>query len=536
MTTTASTDTVYTGTIITQDDAAPQAEAFLVSDGRIVAIGSVDEVTAAAPRAHTIALDGWIMPGLIEPHGHPSSSAVLLSGTTVDIRPVVVPTADGVMDKIRSALAARPDTLFVNGWDPLLQRGLEAPNRASLDELAGPIPLVILHNSGHCAYFNTAAAALAGIDRTTADPPGASFGRDDDGELSGTAFETAGVARVVMPITAAAQRDFPRLLSEQFADLNRRGYTTVSDLGWDHAESPVLDALRASGEISMRLRLYEMSKPGGTPTVERGSGDEFVRQVGVKTWSDGSPWVGNIATSFPYLDTTATRAIGLEPHHRGTANFSTEQLIEVGDAYAAAGWQLACHSHGDIAVTSTLDAYQALIERHGLVDHRFRLEHAGAMTPEQYVRAAGLGVTVSVFVDHLYYWGDSLVDDLFGEEHGAAWADAGAAFDAGILATFHNDGWVTPNEPFRNMAVAINRRSRSGRQFHRGTRVSKRDALRAHTTNAAWQLFSEHEVGALRPGLFADFITVDRDPRVAVDDELAETVVTSTYLAGQRVV
>ncbi|MGG7462925.1 amidohydrolase [Plantibacter sp. YIM 135347] len=539
--------TIYSGTFITMDEDHPEGEAMLVVDDRIVAVGALQDVRAAAPddAIHT-PLDGWVLPGLVEPHGHPTNSAVFLSEDTLDIRPVTLAKADEVRHALGEAIAAGPETLFANGWDPLLQRGLETPDRASLDRLAGPIPLVILHNSGHSAYFNSAAAALAGIDRTTPDPPGASYGRDASGELNGIAFETAAVTRLVMPVAAKAFGDFGRIFAEYCADLNRRGYTTVSDLGWDPSLAPAISAVRANGGLTIRLRLYAMSKPGVLPSErpdERpddagdgtGGEDALVRQVGVKTWSDGSPWVGNIATTFPYLDTPATRAIGLEPHHIGTANFSREQLIDIGDPHAAAGWQLACHAHGDRAISDTLDAYEELITRHDLVDHRFRLEHVGAMTPAQFERAAALGVTTSVFVDHLYYWGDVLVDDLFGEEHGAAWADAGAAFAAGIRATFHNDGWVTPNEPFRNMSVAMTRRTRSGRRLDRGTVVDRADALRAHTSNAAWQVRSDHEIGALRPGLFADFITVDRDPRTADPELLAHTVVTSTYLGGARV-
>lgn len=543
-------DTVFTGTIITmahaQDPLAPddlvlgeagEAEAMLVRDGRVVATGSrAAMLTLAGPGASPVELPGVVFPGLIEPHGHPTNSALFLSEFTVDVRPVVVPDASGVLDAIHAALAAGPRTLFVNGWDALLQRGLPAPDRALLDTWAPETPLVILHNSGHSAYFNSAAATLAGIDADTPDPPGARFLRDAGGELSGVAQETAAVQRVVLAVAGEAEAQLPRLIGEHLAELSSLGYTTVADLGWDPEVEPVIAALRSGGRLPLRLRVYEMSRPGGRAQAELVNGDEMLRQVGVKVWSDGSPWVGNIATSFPYLDTPATRALGLAPGHRGEANFTREQLIDIGDGYVPEGWQLACHAHGDLAVSDTLDAFETLIERYDLGDHRLRLEHVGAMTPEQFRRAASLGVTASVFVDHITYWGEVLVDDLFGQEHGSAWADAGAAFAAGVRATFHNDGWVTPNEPFQNMAVAEHRTSRGGRHLGGGAPVSRANALRAHTVNAAWQLFSEHEVGALAPGLFADFVTLDRDPRTVSPEELAGTRVTGTWLAGARAV
>jgi predicted amidohydrolase YtcJ len=393
---------------------------------------------------------------------------------------------------------------------------------------------VIIQNSGHAAYFNSAAAAAAGVDRSTPDPAGAHFGRDEDGELTGSAFEEAAVEQVVAPLLASAQQHLPELLVAHLRDLSGRGITTVSDLSWNIDLNPLIAALREKGLLPVRLRWYEMSHPGGAAAA-RGDGDSVFRQVGVKTWSDGSPWIGNIATSFPYLDTQATQDLGLEPHHIGTANYTADQLLEIAEPYAAGGWQLACHAHGDRAIDATLDVYEQIITRHGLTDHRFRLEHCGAMTPAQFDRAASLGVTVSLFVDHITYWGEVLVDDLFGAEHGGSWADAGAAFAAGHRATFHNDGWVTPNEPFRNMAVAETRTTRSGYRMPGGTPVTRAQALAAQTTNAAWQLFSDHEVGALAVGLFADFIVVDRDPVTVTADELAATQVRATYLAGAQV-
>lgn len=529
--------TVFTGRI---RPLAPrvdtQAEAIAVDGATIAAIGSADDLRQRFPEADVVVLDGWVMPGLIEPHGHPGFSAILLSDLVVDLRPVVIPDADGVLAALRAAVAdSGGEAVFANGWDALLQRGLPDPDIRFLDGLGGAVPLVVIHNSGHSVYFNTAAAHAAGIDRSTPDPVGASFGRDSAGELTGVALEAAAVEMIVAPMLASAQQHLPRILPAHLRDLASRGITTVSDLSWNAELNPLIDALRAQGAMPVRLRWYEMSRPGGAP-APRGEEDAVFRQTGVKTWSDGSPWVGNIATSFPYLDTPATRDLGLEPHHIGRANYTADELRAIAEPYAAAGWQLACHVHGDRAIDATLDVYAQIIAQHGLTDHRFRLEHCGAMTPAQFARAASLGVTVSLFVDHITYWGEVLVDDLFGAEHGGAWADAGAAFAAGHRATFHNDGWVTPNEPFRNMAVAETRTTRSGFRMPGGTPVTREQALLAHTANAAWQLFSDHEVGTLAPGLLADFIVVDRDPLAVSAEELAATRVTATYVGGIRVV
>lgn len=195
---------------------------------------------------------------------------------------------------------------------------------------------------------------------------------------------------------------------------------------------------------------------------------------------------------------------------------------------------MACHVHGDLSVDDVLDAWEQVIGEFGLEDHRFRLEHVGAMTPEQFERAGKLGATASVFVDHVYYWGDVLVEDLFGPEHGARWADARAAFDSGLRPTFHNDGSSTPLEPFQNMATAITRLSRSGRHLDGAEGVTLAQA--AHTTNAAHQLFAEDIIGSITPGKYADLIIVDRDPRSVTDPaEWADIRVEQTYLGGSLV-
>jgi predicted amidohydrolase YtcJ len=523
-------------------NAAP--DAVLVDGDRIVAVGGQHELRALAKPGTAIVELGTncLMPGLIEPHGHPSGSAVLMSDYVLDIRPVTLATADEVMAAVRAAVGAassaavdRPAGVFANGWDPLLQKGLVNPTMGELDELAGDLPLVILHNSGHSVFFNSAAAKVAGVTDETPDPPGASFEHDELGHLTGVGIEAAAVFQIAGPVLNRAQDDFVRVFGDEIARVNRAGITTIADLSWEAGADAGLAALRAGHPLTARLRLYEMSAPGAHATDAPGAGDDLVRHLGIKMWADGSPWIGNIATSFPYLDTPATRAMGLEPGHHGSLNFSPEQIVAIARQYASDGWQLACHAHGDLAIDATLDAWQQVIEENHLADHRFRLEHVGAMTPAQFERAAALGVTVSVFSDHVYYWGDVLVDDLFGPEHGGRWADTAAALAAGLEPTFHNDGTVTPLEPFRNMATAMTRRTRSGRILDQAAGIGIADALRAHTISAAKQLFAEDIVGSIAVGKYADLIVIDRDPFAVTPEELAETRVLATYFAGALV-
>ncbi|EUA22411.1 amidohydrolase family protein [Mycobacterium xenopi 3993] len=108
------------------------------------------------------------MPGFVEAHGHPLMEAVVLSDRIVDIRPVTMRDADDVVAAIRREVGKRgPAGAYLSGWDPLLQPGLPAPTLAWLDGIAPDGPLVILHNSGHKAYFNSPAARQAGLTRDT---------------------------------------------------------------------------------------------------------------------------------------------------------------------------------------------------------------------------------------------------------------------------------------------------------------------------------------------------------------------------------
>jgi predicted amidohydrolase YtcJ len=526
-------DLVISGTVLTVDDDQPTAEALAVSDGRIVAVGKRADIESwIGPGTQTLETDGCVMPGLVEAHGHPLMEAIMLSDRMVDIRPVTLRDADAVVDAIRREVATRgADGAYLSGWDPLLQTGLPEPTLAWLNEIAPDSPLVITHNSGHKAFFNSAAAARAGVTRETPDPKGAMYGRDANGDLDGTAEEAGAVFTVLAD--ALEPSGYPGMLRAECTRLNSAGLTTCSEMAFNPAFRPMIEQMR--DELTVRFRVYEISTAEMTTEMTPVNGDDMFRQVGIKIWWDGSPWIGNIDLSFPYLDTDATRTIGVTPGSCGHANYSREQLIEIVDAFFPKGWPMACHVQGDAGVDTILDVYEDALRRNPRPDHRLRLEHVGAIRPEQLRRAHDLGVTCSLFVDQIHYWGDIIVDGLFGPEHGNRWMPCGSAVATGMRISLHNDPPVTPEEPLRNISVAITRTAPSGRVLAPEERLTVEQAIRAQTIDAAWQLFADDKIGSLEVGKYADMVVLSADPRTVPPEDIAELEVRATFLAGRQV-
>ncbi|MET7273197.1 amidohydrolase family protein [Streptomyces flaveolus] len=255
-------------------------------------------------------------------------------------------------------------------------------------------------------------------------------------------------------------------------------------------------------------------------------------------WADGTPWQGSIATSFPFRDNDATARAGLAPCSHGSMNYSPDELTDLAVAFTAQGYSLACHVHGDVTAEAVLHAYEkaAADDPARLRAHRPRLEHCGAVTAGQYRRAARLGATVSLFMDHVRWWGDVLADDLFGPDVAARWMAARSAVDAGHRVPLHNDGICSPTDPLSGVTTAITRRCRpSGRVHGPDERLTVEEALRAVTADPAWQLHLENDIGMLRPGMRADLAVLTTDPRIVNPDRFQQEVaVTATYLGGRQ--
>lgn len=528
--------------MVTVAPGPPEAEALAVTGGRISRVGTAEEALELRGAGTTVVdLRGRaLLPAFVEPHSHPFEMGSRLAPPAIDVRPFTVPTADGVFAKLAEAVADTPkgQPILLNGVDPLLQTGLAPFTRTELTRLAPNHPVVIIADSGHAAYGNTAAFTAAGITRTTPNPAGAQYLHGPDGQLTGEVREAAAVAALVAPFSGANMANAGDNLRWAYAQLARAGIATATEHSYDAgAQSEVFAHLARQADCAVRVRAYEVGTPELAADAKNVRGrrtraDVLFDKIGMKIWADGSPWQGNIFTTFPYLANATTASMDLGPDHRGRMNYSPEQIQQLTKGFVDQHWQVSCHAHGDAAIDVVLDAFEQARTPPAL---RPRIEHAGAMRPDQYARAAQLGITPSLFVEQLYFWGDVLVDKLFGPEHGSHWMSARSALDAGLRMSFHNDGSVTPPSPIGNIATAVNRIAKgSGRVLAPEQRIGVDAAIRAQTLNAAWQLRLDTEIGSLEPGKYADLVVLSRNPRRVPPEELRDVAVEATFLMGRQ--
>ncbi|AQA04779.1 amidohydrolase [Mycobacterium sp. MS1601] len=531
-------------TIITMDDNLPRAEAVAVSDGRIVAVGSFDQCRAALPGAEVVdTAAAALLPGFVEPHGHPLVSGIATQPPARSIAPWDAPTWRDVQAIYAEALAnTDPDEpLWFAGYDALLLQH-PSPKAPDLDAIFGDRVVIVTDNSGHGVYFSSALIKKNGWDvNPPADPVASHYGRNPDGSLNGQGFELPVVLAVAGPLLATLGNPLVAAAG-YYALMARGGYTSCSDMTYDPKFRAGYEALAAAPSCPLRVSMWEVSTSETYPEPETFTApQEWLHKAGVKLWTDGSPWVGNIAISFPYLDTETTRTAGIDPAVAGSAasmNYTREQLDAILDKAVPAGWQMAFHANGDLALDLALDAYEDALSRHGLVgtDHRWRIEHAGAGTRAHFDRAARLGVHVSMSPFQYYYWGDLLDGQIFDHEHGSQWAAFADAVASGACVSFHNDGSVSPPTPVVNVQTAASRRTRAGGVHGAEQAISLDEALRAQTINAARTLRREHLIGSITVGKLADFVELTADPYTVEVVSLAErTQVSGTWLGGERV-
>lgn len=524
------------GRILTMNAAAPEAESLVVVDGRIEWVGATADLPEPLPTgARHLDLGGrFVMPGFVEPHMHLIPLAMLQA--LEDVGPFRFERVVDAVEHLRSVAEATPAGEWVVGrqFDPSLQEGPDALTRDMLDGASAEHPIFVYNASLHIAYCNSRALELAGLDDGTADPPGSEFGRDETGQLSGVLKGG--------PAMAAIARHNPKLRAGNMAEAcldvlaaaNRVGITTLCDQGTGMfqglRELQLYDGLRESGRMTARFR-FSVSQ-ALAPKIEEadiawGQGDEWLRATGWKIVSDGSNQGRTGLQRDPFL----------RSEQNGIAYIEKDDLEQSVELRLREGWAVCVHANGDAAIDRVLNAYERARDL-GLDPgaRRCRIEHCSILHDEQIERMADLGISPSFLIGHVYFWGRAFIDDIFGLEKASKLDRTAACEKRGIRWTLHSDDPVTPMNPLRCIENAVTRSMwRSDQLLSPEERIPVEAALRSATIDAAWQCHSDHEVGSLERGKYADFVVLDRDPRLVPELELGQIAVEETWVGGERV-
>lgn len=524
--------------IITMNAQAPVTEAMLVQDGRIAWLGKLEDAPEASEGVERLNLHGKVVvPGFVEPHMHLPPLAMMHDFS--NIGPNRFETTDAALTQLAKDAEATPAGEWVVGrqFDPSLQTGPDYLTAEMLDQVSTDHPVFVYNTSLHLGYCNSVALDIAGIDASTPDPQGAEIGRDSQGNPNGVLKAGPAMALVVRHNRKLKNGNIVEGCLNVLGQANAVGITTLCDQGTGMfqgvKELDVYQSMRESGRMTARFR-YSVSQAMADRWDEVqltwGEGDEWVRRTGWKIVSDGSNQGRTGLQREAFMGSEGENA-------RGMAYIEKAVLDEAVERRLREGWAVCVHANGDAAIDRALDAF-AKAKAKGLdpAAKRCRIEHCSILHDEQIDKMAELGLSPSFLIGHVHYWGKAFVEDIFGLEKASKLDRTGACEDQGIRWSLHSDDPVTEMNPLRCMENAVVRNMwRSDELLSPEERVPAAAALRAMTIDAAWQCHSDHEVGSLETGKFADFVVLAEDPLTAAPETLGQIQVLETWVGGRRV-
>lgn len=502
--------------VVTMDPELPEADAVLVRDGLVVAVGTESEVaTEAAADAERLDLGGaTVLPGLIESHVHPAYTG--LTDLWADCRSPGV----GHIANLQAALADLPvdDGAWIRGWgydDTLLAEGRH-PTRDDLDAVSVTKPVIVSHISGHFLVANTAALELANVHETTVAVDDPRFPRDATGRLTGMAWEIDAVSQVLAAVPPLRDVDLEDALIRALSLARERGITTVHDLGVGLIGGPEELAAYRRLDAQGRLPIHVVGflrgdLPLNDHLVFEAAGQPVgrFRLAGAKFWADGSIQGLSAALRAPYL---------CDPEHNGDLLQPQETLDAMVAPVAAAGGQLAVHANGDAAVGAALTAIRRA--QQGMTDPRHRIEHCQVTSAADLDALKEAGVGVSFFVNHVYFWGDRHRERFLGEKRSDFLDPLASAAAAGLRFGLHSDCPITPMDPLATIRTAVSRLTSGGSVLGAPERIGVHRAVQAMTVDSAYLVHEEEYVGMIAPGMRADLVVLD-GPLSAVADAAA---------------
>jgi len=509
---------------------AESARSMLIRDDRIAAVGSAEQArAAAAPGAQVVSLDGAaVLPGLIDAHCHLFDVGYLASGA--DCSQPAAPDNPAIIARLRAAADATPDGSWVTGSGYVEYKLPEGrhPTRADLDAAVPGRPAILFHTSLHACVLNTPALREAGLDDRQPDPPGGQFGRDGEGRLNGVIHEGptfallwGGLRRDVERMNAAERVGLVARAARHFAS---RGVTAACDADARGASLTAYAEADDQGALGVRIAGLvvhdELDWLLGSGL--RGRRSPRLAAESVKIWADGgmSSRTAAIHGSYP-----------VPPYGSGIMYFSADELTAMVRDLDARGLQACIHAQGDRAIEAVLDAYATVLSGGQGNPLRHRIEHGGSLFAPLAARAATLGIAVAAQPGMLSILGDGFAEAL--PERSDELFAYGSWRRAGIRVAGSSDAPVISADPLVGIRDAVLRRTASGRVLGPDERLTVRDALAMYTSEAAFAMHRDQDLGSLEPGKLADFVIVERSPLEVEPERIADLRVLETVVGGQ---
>lgn len=506
----------YNGEIITMEHEGDAPEAVLVEDGQIAAVGRLAELELRVKEGVArVDLEGrCLMPSFIDAHSHITMNAQM--ALCADLSPctsfqdIVI-----AMKRYVAASGIGSGGVAVGfGYDHNFLNEQRHPDRTILDEVSKDIPIILIHVSGHLACANSAALRLAGITAETPDPQGGVIGRVGSTQKPNGYLEEAGMVQLQVAMAQRVKLDSKMMAQEMQEAYIKNGVTTVQDGASTERDIQFLRTVAENGLLKVDVVAYLMLSAGGHQIFSKnedidGKYKGRLKLGGYKLILDGSPQGRSAWLSDPYL--------GGKEGYCGYPWMADAQVEGACCQAVGDGKQLLAHCNGDAASEQFLTSYEKALRQLGDGGAELRpvMIHCQTVRNDQLDRMVGLGMIASVFVGHVYYWGDVHVRNL-GEVRGNHISPVRDAMGRGIVVNFHQDTPVTKPNMLHSVWCAVNRVSRNGSIIGGDQAVSVYEALQAVTINAAYQYFEENEKGSIQAGKRADLVILDKSP-LAVD-------------------
>ncbi|SMB96101.1 amidohydrolase [Deinococcus hopiensis] len=484
--------TVIYARTLTLDDARPQAEAVLVGGGRVLAVGTREEVAALAPRAEVQDhRDLLLTPGLSEAHIHLVSYGFSLSQLNLH----GARSVSEVQARVGQRALNTPRGTWIRGGGFLLSElGLtDYPTAALLDEVSPHHPVLLYSRDLHMSWANSLALRLAGVSGTTPDPEGGRVVRP-----LGTLLENA-TDLLARALPVPTEAEYLAAARAGANDLAARGYVSAHTMAFESPEAPrALQTLAAQGELPLRVwatlphgRLGHARELG----LSLNPGGLF-QWGGVKFFADGALGSRTAWLHAPGFADGSGTGIPLDP---------PELIRERGEQALRLGLTPVTHAIGDRANTEVLDVYDALRPLAKEKGVRLRVEHAQHLRPQDLPRFRGL--TASVQPIHLQADGP-MIRELMPHLTTTSYAFRSLKAAGAVLA-FGSDAPVAPPEYRANFAAAMTRVDDAGERVAAAEALTEMDVLHAHTRGPALAAGWDDE-GVIRPGARAAFTLWDR--------------------------